>query len=206
MERVLEEIIAFRGSAEPGVTYGIRMVQAAKDFLKIRDLRKANLYVIAETSRCLPDAIEYLTGCTIGNGRLVIKDHSKMAASFIDLGSKRGVRVVITPEFQRRDVTHSKRSVELKHQRKLAELARHHERHAKRILNAPTEELLRLQEIELLEPPLAPRPPTKIVFCERCGESVREEKARLREGKVLCLTCSGEAEPYFKPKRTLFAR
>ncbi|MDI6643032.1 MAG: formylmethanofuran dehydrogenase subunit E family protein, partial [Candidatus Hodarchaeaceae archaeon] len=60
MENLLKELISFRGGAEPGVAYGIKMVQAAKDFLKIRDPRKANLYVIAETSRCLPDAIEFL--------------------------------------------------------------------------------------------------------------------------------------------------
>lgn len=206
MENTLKELISFRGSSDPGVAYGIKMVQAAKDFLKIRNLKKANLYAIAETSRCLPDAIEFLTGCTVGNGRLLIKDYSKMAASFIDLDTKRGVRVIITPKFQRRDITHSRKSVGFKRQRKFAELIRHHKQYAERILEAPAEELLRVQEIELLEPPATPRPPTKIVFCERCGESVREEKARLRNGKVLCLTCSGEEELYFKSRRGLFGR
>ena len=206
MKNTLKELISFRGSSDPGVAYGIKMVQAAKDFLKIRDLKKANLYAIAETRRCLPDAIEFLAGCTVGNGRLLIKDYSKMAASFIDLDTKRGVRVIITPKFQRRDITHSRKSVRLERQRKFAELIRHHEQHAKRILEAPAEELLRVQEIELLESPATLRPPTKIVFCERCGESVREEKARLRNGKVLCLTCSGGEESYFKPRRGLFGR
>jgi len=200
MESVLKELISFRGSAEPGVAYGIKMVQAAKDFLKIRDLKKADLYVIAETSRCLPDAIEFLTGCTVGNGRLLIKDYTKMAASFIDLGTKRAVRVMIIPEFQRKDVAHSKRSVSLRQRRKFGEITTHHTRHALEILKIPNKELLRVQKIKLTEPVPPMRPPTKIVFCEKCGESIREEKARVRDGEILCLVCAGEEKPYFKPK------
>lgn len=200
MEQALKEIVIFRGSAEPGIAYGIKMVQAAKDFLKIRDLKKANLYAIAETSRCLPDAIEFLTGCTIGNGRLIIKDYSKMAASFIDLGTKRAVRVTVIPKFQRKDVAHSRRSVSLRQQRKFGEITAHHARHALEILKIPNKELLRVQKIKLTEPVPPIRPPTKIVFCEKCGESVREEKARVRGGEILCLVCAGEEKPYFKPK------
>jgi formylmethanofuran dehydrogenase subunit E len=200
MENMLREITSFRGRAEPGVAYGIKMVLAAKDSLKIHDLKKANLCAIAETTRCLPDAIEFLTGCTVGNGRLIIKDHSKMAASFVDLDTKRAVRVTVIPEFQRKDVAHSKKSVNLKRQRKFKNIARHHARHALEIIKTPDKELLRVQEIKLIEPIPAARSPTKIVFCEKCGESVREEKARVRDGQILCLVCAGEEKPYFKPK------
>lgn len=200
MENTLKELISFRGGAEPGVAYGLKMVQAAKDFLKIRDLKKADLYVIIESSRCLPDAIEFLTGCTIGNGRLIIKDYGKMAASFIDLNTKRAVRVTIVPEFQRRDIAHSRRSVSLKQQRKFGQITTHHARHAFEILKIPTKELLRVQKIKLMEPVPTTRPPTKIVFCEKCGESIREEKARVQDGKILCLVCAGKEKRYFKPK------
>ncbi|HID30687.1 MAG TPA: hypothetical protein EYP19_11880 [Desulfobacterales bacterium] len=200
MENILKELISFRRSVEPGIAYGIKMVEAAKDFLKVRDLKKANLYVIAETSRCLPDAIEFLTGCTVGNGRLLIKDYSKMAASFIDLNTKRAVRVTVIPEFQRKDIAHSRRSVSLRQQRKFGNIMTHHARHALEILKIPAKELLRVHKIKLTEPVPTMRPPTKIVFCEKCGESIREEKARVQDGEILCLVCAGEEKPYFKPK------
>lgn len=200
MENTLKELISFRRGAEPGVAYGLKMVQAAKDFLKIRDLKKADLYVIAETSRCLPDAIEFLMGCTVGNGRLLIKDYGKMAASFIDLNTKRAVRVTVIPEFQRKDIAHSKRSVSLRQQRKFGKIKTHHARHALEILKIPAKELLRVHKIKLTEPVPTMGPPTKIVFCEKCGESIREEKARVQDGKILCLACAGEEKPYFKPK------
>ena len=200
IKNMLEEIASFRRGAEPGVAYGIRMVLRAKDFLKISDLKKADLYVIAETSRCLPDAIEFLTGCTIGNGRLIIKDHSKMAASFVDLGTKRAVRVMITPKFQRHDIARSKRIMKMREKRKFKEVAYLRAQRALEIIKAPSETLLRIQEIELAEPILAAGLPTKIVFCEGCGESIREEKARVKDGKILCLVCAEVDRCYFKPK------
>lgn len=200
MENTLKEIASFRRGAEPGVAYGIRMVLGAKDFLKISDLKKADLYVIAETSRCLPDAIEFLTGCTIGNGRLIIKDHSKMAASFVNLSAKKAVRATITPKFQMQDIARSSKIVGMREKRKFKEVARHRAQRALEIMKTPNEVLFRMQEIELTEPILAAGLPTRIVFCEKCGESIREEKARVRDGKTLCLVCAGVERSYFKPK------
>jgi formylmethanofuran dehydrogenase subunit E len=88
----------------------------------------------------------------------------------------------------------------LKQQRRFGEITTHHARHALEILKIPNKELLRVQKITLTEHLPSMRPPTKIIFCEKCGESFREEKARVRGGEILCTVCVGEEKPYFKPK------
>lgn len=200
IESALREIGYFRRVVEPGIAYGIKMIFSVKKHLKIKDMKKANLLVVAETSRCLPDAIQFLCGCTIGNRRLIIKDHGKMAATFIDRDAGRAVRVTISPTFQKRDVQHSKKFIQLKEKLKFAEIESRRLQDSLEILKIPNEELLRIQEVEITDPLSAIFMPSGIVFCEKCGESTRESKVQIRNGKKLCLVCAGVEKPYFKLK------
>ncbi len=198
IETALREIGRFRRAVEPGIAYGIKMIFSVQKFLKIKDLRKVNLLVVAETSRCLPDAIQFLCGCTIGNRRLVIKDHGKMAATFFNRDAGRAVRVTISPKFQKRDVQRSKEFMHLKGKREFAEIESRRLQDALDILRVPDEELLRFQEVEITESLSAIFVPSGIVFCEECGESVRESKVQIKDGRKLCLPCAGVEKPYFK--------
>ena len=200
IEMALKEIGYFRRAVEPGVAYGIKMIFGVKNYLKIKDFKKINLIVVAETSRCLPDAIQFLCGCTIGNRRLVIKDVGKMAATFIDRDAGRAVRVTISPTFQKRDVQHSKKLIQLKEKRNFAEIESRRLQDSREILKIPNEELLRIQEVEITEPLSAIFMPSGIVLCEKCGESTRESKVKIKDGKKLCLVCAGVEKHYFKLK------
>jgi formylmethanofuran dehydrogenase subunit E len=68
--RIFQELSAavthFHGYPAPGVLIGRYMVQEAKSHIKELVLYDA----ICETSRCLPDAVQMLTPCTVGNGWL----------------------------------------------------------------------------------------------------------------------------------------
>jgi formylmethanofuran dehydrogenase subunit E len=200
IENLLKEMGYFRRIVEPGIVYGVKMILGVKDYLKIKDLKKTNLLVVAETSRCLPDTIEYLCGCTIGNRRLVIKDYGKMAATFIARDKRKAVRVTISYAFQKRDVEHSKELMQLKKELKFTEIENRRLKFAQEILEIPNEELLRFQEVEVTEPLSTIFMPSGIVFCEKCNESTRESKIQIRNGKKLCLVCAGVEKPYFKLK------
>jgi len=53
---------------------------------------------ICETQVCLPDAVQLLTPCTIGNGWLKVFDFGKFAIAMYDKSSGNGVRVYLDME------------------------------------------------------------------------------------------------------------
>ncbi len=92
-ERFLEQVRAFHGYPAPGVILGGFMVEEAK-----RAISEGVLYeAIAETSWCLPDAVQMLTPCTIGNGWLKVRNFGLYAVSLFDKHSGEGVRVWLDP-------------------------------------------------------------------------------------------------------------
>ena len=131
---------------------------------------------------------------------LAVKDVGKMAATFINRDAGRAVRVTISPTFQKRDVQHSKKLIQLKEKRNFAEIESRRLQDSREILKIPNEELLRIQEVEITEPLSAIFMPSGIVLCEKCGESTRESKVKIKDGKKLCLVCAGVEKHYFKLK------
>jgi formylmethanofuran dehydrogenase subunit E len=84
-------VTSFHGTAAPGVMIGGYMVELA-----LRNLPADGLFdSIAETTKCLPDAIQLLTPCTIGNGWLKVIDSTRFALSIYDKTTGEGVRVYI---------------------------------------------------------------------------------------------------------------
>ena len=89
VERVLAEITNFHGFPAPGVVIGAFMVDWAQEYIGPRIEADA----IVETLRCLPDAVQLFTPCTLGNGWLRVLDWDRFALSLYDRSSRRGVRV-----------------------------------------------------------------------------------------------------------------
>ncbi len=79
----------FHGSLAPGLLIGGFMVDLA-----LRNLPKGDFFdAISETRTCLPDAIQLLTPCTIGNGWLRVMDFSRFAITLYEKTGGEGVRV-----------------------------------------------------------------------------------------------------------------
>jgi formylmethanofuran dehydrogenase subunit E len=90
-DALIEQVTRFHSYPAPGVLIGVFMVQAAQRTLPGECLYQA----ICETSWCLPDAIQMLTPCTIGNGRLHIVDQGLFALSLYDKTSGEGTRIYL---------------------------------------------------------------------------------------------------------------
>ena len=89
-EAYCDKATAFHGYLAPGILVGGFLVSVAQ-----QQLPTTGLYdVICETRKCLPDAIQLLTPCTIGNGWLKILDIGRFAAVFYDKETGAGVRVL----------------------------------------------------------------------------------------------------------------
>jgi formylmethanofuran dehydrogenase subunit E len=84
----------FHNYPAPGLMLGGYMVERAKEFIP-----EGTLYeVLAETPWCLPDAVQLLTPCTMGNGWLKVVNLGRYAVTLYDKHSGEGVRVSIDPK------------------------------------------------------------------------------------------------------------
>lgn len=84
----------FHGARAPGIIVGALMLDTVLENVA----ESPDLVFAVETLTCLPDAVQVLTSCTIGNGRLKVYDWGKFALSAYNRQLMRGLRTWIVPE------------------------------------------------------------------------------------------------------------
>ncbi len=190
------EAVAFHGHACPGLALGYRAAEYAMDALRAGRSDDEDLVCIVENDACGVDAIQLVAGCSVGKGNLILQDFGKHAYTFIDRKYNRAIRLVQRPEpvVQRIDpVASALREKVMGGTATPAEHKEFHERQAAvidKILKMPIEELFITKEVKPEIPVRA-----KIfasVPCAKCGEMVAEHRARVRDGKFVCMPCAGE--------------
>ncbi|WP_051249731.1 FmdE family protein [Maridesulfovibrio zosterae] len=93
-DEFIEAARRFHGSPAPGLILGGYMLEEAR-----RHLPEGTLFdAISETSWCLPDAVQMLTFCSIGNGWLKVKNLGVYALSLYDKYTGEGVRIRVDPK------------------------------------------------------------------------------------------------------------
>jgi formylmethanofuran dehydrogenase subunit E len=93
IEKYIHRVQSFHGHIAPGVVIGGFMVHLALTRIPEGVLFDA----ISETPACLPDAIQLLTPCTVGNGWLKIINLGRFALSLYDKYNGSGFRVFLDP-------------------------------------------------------------------------------------------------------------
>ena len=90
-DEYLDLIKSFHGNPAPGVIIGGFMVDLA-----MRHLPEGKFFdALCETPVCLPDAVQILTPCTIGNGWLTVIDLGRFAVTLYEKYSGSGIRVFV---------------------------------------------------------------------------------------------------------------
>lgn len=190
--KTFDEVIGFHGHSCPGLALGYRVGSAA---LKQMGMPGASedeeLVAIVENDSCAVDAIQVMTGCTFGKANLIFRDYGKQVYTFLKRPTGEAVRISInftSPEESREEREMWERYA--KGDRSDAVVRAVHNRKAKKtatILNAPEPEILTVKKVSI------PLPPHARIFqsvaCRLCGEKVAESKARLMEGKIVCIPC-----------------
>lgn len=92
-EEYIERVQTFHGYAAPGVVIGGFMVDFAYKHLPGEGFFDA----LCETPKCLPDAIQLLTPCTVGNGWLTVINLGRYAMALYDKYNGEGIRVFVDP-------------------------------------------------------------------------------------------------------------
>ena len=182
-EEFLDLVASFHGNAAPGVVIGGIMVEAARHRLPEGILFDA----VAETRACLPDAIQLLTPCTIGNGWLKVIDLGRFALSLYDKHTGDGMRVFLDPARVKDWPEINNWYLKLKPKRE----------QDKDVLldqiKAAGRNLLGLQAVKLRPQFLVRHRRGKVALCPLCREGYPAQ-----DGGI-CRACQGEA-PFLDPE------
>lgn len=183
-EEYIHLVKSFHGSVAPGMLIGGFMVQCAKNHMP-EDV----LYdVICETPSCLPDAVQLLTPCTVGNGWLKIVNLGRYALSLYDKYSGDGIRVAL-------DAAKMDRWPETRHW--FLKVKAKNKQDSQAILNEVKDagfRILTLHRVTILPVYMEKHNKGRIALCPLCGEAYPEKDG------AACRGCS-ERIPYGTQER-----
>jgi formylmethanofuran dehydrogenase subunit E len=178
-DEFVQTVTSFHGYPAPGLIIGGFMVDLGLSLMPDGCLLDA----ISETPTCLPDAIQLLTPCTIGNGWLKVINLGRFALSLYEKYEGEGVRVYLDPP-------RLENWPEIKNW--LYKLKPKREQDKERLLEEIRQagrDLCSVQTIRIETRHLGKKSRGAVVDCPSCGEPYP-----LQDGGV-CRGCQGEA-PY----------
>lgn len=158
----------FHGDNCFGLAVAYRAVEVAGKFLDIDMINSSDYDVICvcENLGCGVDAVQVLTNCTIGNGKLIVRDTGKIAYSFYDVKSGENVRLVAKP---------------------LKMKSENHTDILKHIFYAEEKDIFYIKEMEYM--PKGNADMFSCYPCDVCGEMTLESKLQTLEDKHICSDC-----------------
>lgn len=193
-DELLQESVKVHGHLCPGQVLGVRMSMLGLKEIGIGEPKgrdRKNLLVFVEIDRCATDAIQSVTGCCLGKRTMKFMDYGKMAATFVNLGSGRAVRVLAREEARELALGYFPQ-MEDKYRAQLE---------AYKVM--PDAELFETSEVHVvLKPEDMPGRPLKRVRCASCGEYVQDMRDIQKGGRVLCKPCADGgyySEGFFSP-------
>ncbi|MGM0689904.1 MAG: FmdE family protein [Bacillota bacterium] len=186
------DVVRFHGHSCMGLAMGYRVSETALKALQSdRDIDE-ELVAIVENDSCAVDAVQFVTGCTMGKGNLFFVDHGKPVYTFMHRNGNKAVRIVARgldeekyPELTslRKKISAGEATKEEKEN-----FDRLMDKALQEYLAAPLEETVDFEMVEC-EPPLKARIFNSIQ-CASCGEKVMEPRARVKEGQAVCIPCA----------------
>jgi formylmethanofuran dehydrogenase subunit E len=182
IDTLLKECERLHGHMCAGQLLGTRMALLGCRTLDINDPRgadKKKLIVWVEIDRCMADAVSAVTGVRLGKRSLKYVDYGKVAATFLNTETNRGVRIV---------ALESSRGLA---DERYSDIADKRTRQFRTYSEATDDELFKteLVSIELSEFDL-PGNPRSRVTCVICEEGVNDGREVIdANGDAICRGC-----------------
>ena len=189
-ETLLGEAEVAHGHLCAGQILGVRMAMLGLERLGISDPRGADrkrLVTYVEIDRCATDAIAVVTGCRLGKRALKFRDWGKMAATFVDLGSGRAIRIA------------AKESSKQRARELYPEIADKNKQQMHAYREMADRELFSEEWVAVtVEAREMPGYKSARVVCAACGEGINYDREVERDGQTLCLGCADVARRYYR--------
>jgi len=188
--KTYDDITDFHGHSCPGLAIGYRVSLRALKELGDRS-EDEELVAIVENNSCAVDAVQVMTGCTFGKGNLIFRDYGKQVYTFIRRPSGKSVRISVNLKKQP-ESPDQKKSWEkyMKGDRSPRVLKSVHDRKAAKlqyILRTPDKDLMCVHKGKTALPSEAHI--YRSLTCDLCKEQMMEPRARIRDGKTICIPC-----------------
>lgn len=201
LKEMFDHAVYFHGHYCPAMPLGLRAGLLALRKLGVERARDKELFLISETSEghamsCFLDGVMVATGCTYGKGNCIKLHYGKLAFTLIDIKGGKKIRISVKPDF----ILEALKSSPFIAERKkgippqdvdpaIAEKA------INGVMSKSDGELFIVGDVEQCD-----AKPLKGTFeaypCSSCGEVSYAKWVRVKEGKFLCIPCSGYEEDY----------
>jgi formylmethanofuran dehydrogenase subunit E len=181
-EALLNESVRIHGHLCAGQVLGVRMSMLGLQEIGISDPKGADrksLIVFVEMDRCATDAVQSVTGCSLGHRTMKYMDYGKMAATYMNLKTGKAMRIVAREDSRDKAKGYFP-EIENKYAGQLE---------AYKVMS--DEELFDVMEVAVkLRPEDMPGRPMRRVRCGSCGEHVQDMREICQDGKILCRPCA----------------
>lgn len=190
----LKQCVTFHGHLCPGLALGYMAAMEGMKQLGVKRAFDEEIVSIVETDACCADAVQVLTGCTLGKGNYFFKDYGKTAMTFFSRDSGKGVRIALKPgaldlSKRHRELFNSNMSNEITEEERAEFWGMHHQV-SYDILEKNFNDVFTLKTIERAIPGKAVIEPSLI--CDQCGEPVMGTKLKSINGQKICGGCQEE--------------
>lgn len=186
-KKTIELATSLHGHLAPGLALGLRMSELALSRLNAKKGDK-HLIAISETSRCLADAMQAATGCTLGHGNAIVDDLGKLAITIADARTKKGIRAALKQGANKLSPIMNKwmmRSGKLTHEEE--------EELGMQLLELDEKYFL-IQGVEIKKSLNFDN--SGIERCVKCDELIPKGLTVIKENGIYCKACGGET--YYK--------
>jgi formylmethanofuran dehydrogenase subunit E len=181
------------------LTYGVMAGCIAVKKLDVKNTGMEEVVAICETNNCFSDGVQIVTGCSFGNNALIYSDLGKTAFTLTRRDGK-GKRIILDADFENTREEEYPEAYELWNKLIVAGESGTPEEFGKMMqlfhemslkeLEKPIDKIFKIQEVQVSLPPASVMLPW--VKCSICQENVMENKARVKNGETVCLSCANE--------------
>jgi len=197
LEGLLNKAGELHGHFCPYVALGVRAGYLTMRELQVRSVGMEGVVAIVETNNCFSDGVQMVTGCTFGNNALIYRDVGKTAVTVAKRDGT-AVRIALKAEWGdqfdarypeasalfRKIVVNREEATPEENERLMQLWAES----SFDQLRLPEEEIFNVKRVSIEVPSFAPI--FASVRCAICGEKVMETRARIKEGKPICMDCA----------------
>lgn len=164
----------FHGEICGGIAIGTKLAMYGLELMGMElNQRHKNLIVFLEIDRCMADAVQAVTKCSMGKRSLKQMYYGKFAVTFYNMDTDEALRISdadANKKFKKEETR---------------------EEMINRFRVTPPEELFKVEKVkvELTESQMPGKPHTT-AFCSVCGEKVTDNRHLVRSGKPVCISCA----------------
>lgn len=180
LEELFKESSSLHNHHCAGQVLGVRMAMVGCREVGIDEPKGCKkLVVYVEIDRCATDAVQAVTGCSLGKRTLKFLDYGKMAATFVNTETQQAVRVLAKDDA---------RALAPRYVQDCAN-PREAQKQAYRVM--PEDTLFSVKPVTL-EVPAQEMPGYHgdRVQCAECGEGINHHRELQRSGHTLCIPCA----------------